>query len=344
MTKQAIFLLLVGATLAVTDAIFLSQNKNAFYESFLIDARKEEIEDSYQEDWARNRYQLLYGILNSDYFKDYTFVKLLGKGSFGTVLEAKYGSDRVSVKIMFDDDSYSNCVDAEKNYNQIKNIDGIKYIIRASSPKKFAKYGQNACSIIMERAFPTESVMFSARNSRLDLTYNSERFVRFAEKLIEGFYTINYIGKLYHADVKPDNIMYIKDQNREVEPRIIDFDLTFKKLHPTYNPGYIIYTLTYRPPELTRLVAKTNPTPLERPAMRAYKYDPEFKEECWAVGKSISDILNVNRIYIDSTNDKIVALKEVLSEMTETSISKRITIEKALQKVRVINGNVIRLI
>ncbi len=78
--------------------------------------------------------------------------------------------------------------------------------------------------------------------------------------------------------------------------------------------------------------------------MRAYKYDPEFKEECWAVGKSIEHIIKVNRHYLDSTNEKLVALKAVLSEMTSNSLTLRITIEEALLKVRKINGKGIRLI
>lgn len=344
MTKTIIFIILISSTLAVADKLFWTANKSNFYSSFLQDAVDEKIKEELQEEWAKNRYQLLYGILNSDYFEDYSFTKMLGRGSFGTVLEAKFGDDKVSVKIMFDNSRYSNCDDAEKNYNQLKVVDGIKYLIETSPPKKFAKYSQYACAIIMERAFPTESVMFSWKDTQEELTFNTERFVRFAERLIEGFYTINYIGKFYHADVKPDNIMYIKDNNNEVEPRIIDFDLTFKKLTPNYNPGFIIYTITYRPPELKRLVPNTNPTPEEKPAMRAYKYDPEFKEECWAVGKSIEHIIKVNRHYLDSTNEKLVALKEVLSEMTSTSLTLRITIEEALLKVRKINGKGIRLI
>lgn len=290
---------------------------------------------------SEDQVKFIFSVLKNPAFENLTFMKVLGKGSYGTVFEAtrKDNGQSVSVKFMFQtNDKYAECVETYETYQKLASVEGVKYLIQIDPPKFFNTGSSYACTMTMEKGTATDKPFFTTQDA--DKRKNTAEFVQYMVRLLESFYTINFKARFYHGDVKPGNILFMRT-DKGLEPRIIDFDLIFKKKSDHYNPSNIIYTLDYRPPELRRIVKATNPTAEERRELRKYNYDADFREESWAVGKTILDIIasNERKGTILSSDSALNQIRAIAGKMTTTGIGERICTEIAYQEaLKVVEG------
>lgn len=341
MIRPSIIILLAGLALAEVDDKWWAKTREALKAEYLDDNTY-----SYDKKWTpaqitqytTDQIKFIYSVFRNEVFADLTFKSKLGKGSYGTVFEGvrKDNGQSVSVKFMFQDDKdYSDCVKTYKTYQKLASVEGVKYIINIEEPKFFHIGNLYACTMTMEKGTDTTKPMFSSTDT--NLRENTRQLVEFLVKLLEGFYTINFIAHFYHGDVKPGNILFLRT-DKGIEPRIIDFDLIYKKQTDHYNPGNIIYTLDYRPPELRALVRDTNPTTTERAKLKEYLYDADYREESWSVGTTLKKIIstNENTRLILSSDSKLIELRGILDKMTSSNIGPRICTEVAYNLAKTI--------
>lgn len=198
------------------------------------------------------------------------------------------------------------------------------------------------CTIVMEHTLPTTEKIFNKKSAD-DLIVNTKLFVQFVHRIIESYYILNFKGKTYHGDIKPPNQMYLWNKAGELEPKMIDFDISFTMSDPKFNPKYIPYTWLYRSRELRLFSAKTNPSARELAAFAKYTFDPEFKEEAWAVAKMIKAIVDTNKEYLNAKDLTFRKVLLVVEKMYDEDVKARLSNEQAyfeiskfLEKLRVI--------
>lgn len=324
-------IMLTLSAASLVDKTWYTSVRSKLKDRFMEDLNSSKLTFVERQERVDAQLNMVYGILNSSMQGDFTFFNLLGMGSFGIVFEGKNDLGKlISVKIMFDDSKYSNCLEAYNSYKALSSNPAIKYLIKIEDPNYFDKGGVYACSMLMERGYPTDKAMFPKDSAKTDSAANTLKLGVFITKLLEGHYTMTHLGGYYHGDVKPENLLYVKTETG-LEPRIIDFDLVFKKKNMHYNPGNIIYTLTYRPPELRLIVPKTNPTAEQKIALRKYRYDADFREESWSVGKTIAKILSLNEEFVDFESTKFRKLRRIVDDLTANEIRNRICLQEAFE-------------
>ena len=282
-----------------------------------------------------SKFKLIQASLNSKKFSQFTFDKIEGMGSYGVVFSGNDQTPKspISAKIQFEKlETAPGCTTTYLNFESLNSIPGTKYLIKMQPPIIFKLQNNFACGLVMEKGTVSTTPIFNDLD--LQKLVNNDRMIRFMVRLLEGFYSINTIGGFYHADVKPENILFVEFGN-EIEPRIIDFDLMFKKISPHFNPGRALYTLDYRAPELRAILPSTNIENREQLLkLREYEFDADFREEAWAVGMSMSAILKTNEKWLDLTDTKMVALLGIIELLSKKDIRLRICTEKAFNRAR----------
>lgn len=279
--------------------------------------------------------KLIQASLNSKNLSKFIFNQIEGMGSYGIVFSGKEEilNTPISVKIQFEKlDTAPECTSTYLNYLNLNSIPGVKYLIAMQAPLIFKLSGSFACGLLMEKGVVSTKPMF--KDTDVPKSENNDKMIGFMVKLLEGFYTINFIGGYYHADVKPENILFIESEDT-IEPRIIDFDLMFKKVSPHFNPNRALYTLDQRAPELRSILPSTNIRNKEQLAkLKEYEFDADFREEAWAVGVSMNEILKVNENWLDLTDLKMKKLQEIIELLSERDIRLRICTEKAFNRAQ----------
>lgn len=191
---------------------------------------------------------------------------------------------------------------------------------------------------------------------------NTDLFYDFVTETVDNFRILHFNCHFYHGDVKPENIIFVADKtSNRIGSRIIDLDLTFKSpemvceelnidyyagvykatsrgdppnpLPPDFrkkcNPNHLIYNLELRAPEL-RAIVPTN-TYDENQAVRKQQkeaqfnrvWDKDFKEEAYAVGIAIDEIVTTNQENIEMESRKIEDVKFVIGQLTKSNVSQR---------------------
>ena len=281
------------------------------------------------------RIKAIKSILSLDILDDYHFSKEIGHGTFGFVFAAR---DRDYAKWAFkisfeDDENLEVCNDAYNAYKILADK-GVQYIINMKKPIdvsiKPQTGGYFACGTLMERGTDLKAPILTVDDYGKPET--ERKFFDFMHKLLDGYYQINFKANSYHGDQKPANILSVESAHGILEPRIIDFDLMFEKKYEGFHPGFMLYTLDYRPPELRSIVPQTNiKTQLEKQNYRSYKFNSEFKEDAFAVGVTFKQILATNSLYLDQKNPYIVDLKNIVAGLLAQKVSSRLSTKAAMK-------------
>ena len=350
MSKLLSLVLIFAVALAKVDPYWWRVNKSSLkkdyfkefvrndlsYEDALSEKEIQKL-DTHNQELAQQRVDFLEKYLNDPRFDDFTFKEILGRGSYGMVFSAeglkgtKY--EDFTIKMMWESDPKN--LEAENSYRMYSALEdaGVPYLISTEEPfcSTDSKKGLILCGIMMERALPVTKPMFAAAVSAEQREENTVDFIRFAIRTLYGFSIMHFQAKYLHADIKPDNLMYIKTAQGEIKPRIIDFDLTFNR-RKLLNPGFLTYTPDFRPPELLAIAPTNHLGGAGYKKLRAYVYDSEFKEDAYALGLTLQKILRINEPLLKLGSGRVEALKGILKAMTQTSLSLRINTKEAYER------------
>jgi len=298
-----------------------------------------------KEDSVTNRVNLVKIVLQDAEYYDINFYSYLGAGSYGIVLSGIYtdGTNRKkTIKIHFEDaDDCDSGLDAFNKYQRIMATEKAKFIIEIEEPKKFND-GQHhyACAFLMEKAYDTNDLQF--KDGIGNKLANTNNMIHFTVSAIEAFYRLNFQSIFYHGDVKPQNLVWVKNKFGLTEVRIIDLDLAFSPkfdyLIPDLSqapipkfkaPNFVVYTLRYRSPELRIFIPGGDYK--NRKELEEYRenchFDLKFKEEAYAVGKTLTEIINYTNYdtFIDKTDTRIVKILRVLNGMQTHNVNDRLS-------------------
>ena len=271
-------------------------------------------------------------VLNQPEYGKIRFYSLSGSGTYGYVFSGINDKDqKLAIKVHFEDSkSCDSCWNAYKSQQAIIATEKVKYIIKMERPVVYEMAGSTktyVCAFLMEKGYVASSPMF-ADPKKMDS--NTNKIVNFIEKTVEGFAYLNFGAGFYHADVKPANLLWVNVKDGLIEPRIIDFDLSFKTEINSGKTGFknfgdAAYTRDYRSPELLSFIPKWD---FENDSQRAiyerdFVFDVLYREESFAVGKSLREILKINESLINVNDDRIINIDETLKNMMISKIGDR---------------------
>lgn len=197
---------------------------------------------------------------------DYTPIKLLGKGAFGTVYSAQSPTKEiVAIKKVLEDPHYKNRELSIMTLLHNQNCIALKSSFKTKDPKTEKVY----LHIIMEYLPLSLSGFISTyRQQRM---YPPIFFVKlFAFQLFSGLNYLHQIG-VTHRDIKPQNIL-VDPENGVL--KICDFG-SAKKIKPGETSIAYIASRFYRAPELV---------------LGSTHYS--FSIDIWAAGCVIAEIIN----------------------------------------------------
>lgn len=170
----------------------------------------------------------------------YTFTKRLGRGSFGTVWEAKTGSGEVvAIKVVpLDEEGIPSLLEMSimMSYSH-------PYINKALHVETS---GRNLC-IVQEKAdADLEAVICTKRGDGMvsPSPLPLDLWEKWVGQLLQAIYQMHQEG-LIHADIKPQNCLIFG-----TTIKVTDFSLTLKKIRTEDTFSQSIATIHYRAPEV----------------------------------------------------------------------------------------------
>lgn len=238
--------------------------------------------------------------------------KYISHGSYGVVLHSTYinsgASQSIAAKVMLVEDQ-AECEQTEI-ISKLTNANA-KYILKMYFRKYFGLVSGDSikhhfCVLGLELGVKSLDEKIFARS--FDLSANTQEFIEIVVKLLRGFKYMNFEAKCTHGDIKPPNMILVNN-NGILEPRIIDFDLSFqpetlKNKFGKRGLERIIYTENYRPPEML-VFCPDNSCEGYKDEMYAnlrmkfymmyYEFSLECKEDAFALGLSLKDIIDLNK-------------------------------------------------
>jgi serine/threonine protein kinase len=280
-----------------------------------------------------NHYKEIISRIEEDRYK---LTKFLGSGSYGVVFSASYRNKILAIKIM-EVRSQKEC-EEHSIINEMKNA-GARYLISLFK-NQFVEMDKNNkkvnfCLLFLEGGLQSlEKPIFTAES---DKSENSKVLGQIFSKIIESVYSLNSIAGYLHADLKPANIIVTKSSEYRLEPRIIDFDLVMKrkdfiKKSGIVRPEFVVYTVRYRPPEIRFFCPSTNcdMEPNDINDQRAdyyyqyYVFNNEFKEDAYAIGKTLADIYEINQEFINESDEFLnLTLLNIIQNLKNHNVAKR---------------------
>lgn len=309
--------------------------------------------------------------MNTDYLKDFVFEEFLGSGTYGYVFLAERKGENIALKISFESNAgYQDCRGAFNVVNKIRSGGSVEYLINMEKPITFKLEAepkktpnlQNGnkiknllndpsteerffCVIPMDEGLAANHLLVST--TTVPTIRNTYRMIGFMIRLLRAFAMLNFNAGVYHADVKPENLLvkYV-GKERVMHPVVIDFDLTMIKKETTQHFDGLKYTLGYRSPELTKIVPggdfekrDLSKRAIQVNAFDAYIINNEFKEEAYAVGKTMDKILKSHETEnIMIMNDpNYLILKGIIADMLKSSIGERISTKTAYKRAMTID-------
>ena len=159
-------------------------------------------------------------------------------------------------------------------------------------------------------------------------------FGLYLKDIIGSVADLHFEAGYYHGDLRPDNIFTYLPHVTSPRPMIGDFNHMFKKETPTFNPRFIMYHPKYRPPELLDIVTTNSiQTRDQAQAFSLYKFNPEFKEESYVLGKTLKRIYFSNIKHMNSKSEFLQKLQRIILALCVEDIDKRVTSLQAKMKI-----------
>lgn len=148
--------------------------------------------------------------------------------------------------------------------------------------------------------------------------------LRFLGRLIQSFAEINFKGKVLHGNIQPEKIkikvsQYLNPSEVDVEPVIIDFDLSLENpKEKDISDIQLRYAPLYRPSEMSQATIGQSHDKTQNwySNWQNYKYSGEFIEDSYALGVTILSILEIQYKNVDRNSDEYDKLLNLLSKMT----------------------------
>lgn len=254
--------------------------------------------------------------------------KVIGMGGYGFVVEAtKAGHVKpIALKVSKNEDQDCSDFPLFKKINDLHLLQTIHfYALHSLTMTKNVHQPTTTTSFVLQNTLSKDNVKEVnsyycitelektevSLDKELPIDFQTKQcpdrstfFTYITYKLLVAFEEFNFKRSLLHGEVKPPNLVLVKDSSSPClyEPRIIDFDLTFKlnMEQKPINPPHILYTLTYRSPEIIKFCPTNNckdekgsRDPL-RKFCAEYVCSREFKEDAYALGATIENILTLN--------------------------------------------------
>lgn len=267
---------------------------------------------------------------------EYEFLDVLGSGSLGIFLKASNKGNEFVLRFMFV--SPEECKEIKKEYNKLQSIQGSDEIIAilSESNSNLLLQGTSDYSPCVFKIEIGESgyVPIFNNHQTTDLKKNSEIFYKFAITLISCFYKFHSLFGYFHGNINPESLIYKKGVTTgQIVVKLIELDSMFpnpnihvKKEQINSNekhfyPEYSIYNLKFRPPELISIIPgesfdldeKVKKSQLDQ--MKNYQWSVDYKEESYAVGATLKEIVEINSKFIDADNPNIKKLNLAITKL-----------------------------
>ena len=229
-------------------------------------------------------------------FKQYTYVKFLGKGVQAVVNQHKDQNQIIAVK------NYLPTADGDIDFGAIKEVNFLQKLVRCSHVNQLIDVDfivtQDSLFIRLATNYYTSDLDYFIRTQSIDVKLNY--FSSITNQLLEALYVLHYRG-IIHCDIKPPNIM-IDDQNRVY---LADFGLAVQ----------LPCDEKYRDILLTR---QGSPLYLA-PEILTYNDYYNDKIDLWSLGITLLEYLTNNivtdppMIFLNNNEDNVSIIYQILT-------------------------------
>lgn len=210
--------------------------------------------------------------------QNYNFMKVLGQGRYGQVYKAvnKQTGEIVACKVVKRKDEYLrelNHLVAIENAYGILPLKGVSF----ADKQMIMEFQLGECSLRdhLSQLKPTDPLVYS------------NTVIGWFEEILKSIVDIHK-HRILHRDIKPDNIVMVKENDQFV-PKIIDFGLSKRIVGDcamSDSIWYDVYTCYYRPPELWQKDPRTH-------EYRKYS----IKAESWALGCLLIEMITQKVVF-----------------------------------------------
>jgi hypothetical protein len=296
---------------------------------------------------------------------NYEVVGYIGSGAKGIVLKGNYLKEshgepkERAIKVSYNGQADEIITEDELKYLNSQNSTSVIKLFEEFVIEKFSRKLQRNIYYtidVLELGYQSlEKELFSGKKMEVNKKRNAEVLADLFLKIIDAFNDFNFVHNYVHGDIKPANLVVFKESTGLYNVRIIDLDFSFQiNMGEKIHPFSVLYSLNYRPPEMKE-ICPTNmcegdfksDKPLFDRLKKTYqelKIDIQridficehyvmnelFKEDAYAVGKTLSDILNLNIDMVDSSNPTLVyAQNTLIPNLMKANPKERIHLLKA---------------
>lgn len=141
---------------------------------------------------------------------------------------------------------------------------------------------------------------------------NTNTLLRWFLEIARGGRNINAQGIL-HGDIKPPNMILTRDSNGQLHAEHIDFDLIYDPQNERNPNSQLRYTQLFRAPwiEANAQIKKRN-TDQGVVEKTYYTYDSVFREDTYAIAKSMLLIGQKNKDFLNMADERLIKLQDYL--------------------------------
>lgn len=189
---------------------------------------------------------------------------------------------------------------------------------------------------------PIPSLISSTEKKR-----NTEIFIDIIQQITELVGAINKKHGVLHGDIKPQHIFLFKNRKSQYEAKIIESRLAFRPQDVLNdkgirNPGWLTYHPTFRAPEIQMFCPGSSCIDplLEDPEInqylyeKYYSYDPECREDSYALALSLEQILDINKDFLDLEDQLLNHIyNSIIPEMKQLRIDTRVNAAVAAEQI-----------
>ena len=301
--------------------------------------------------------------------KKLKFLEIKFYRSYPIILKCETEKNEEALYYLFiDDEKWTECSKYEKGYETFKD-NHPENIIRMESPTKTPFLTNNyvadsyVCGIEMEYGVLSMDKIFTQTSDENKKVANTAQMYQIVLGLLEGFDYIQYVTRNYHGIAHQDNWIIAKDEHNNLIPKIKDFNKLFQ--HPNIacrtdkntayydtennsdrfvrankcNPGKLKFTLPNCPPELKNFWKKIVNSVAglrgqDQTNYVRYRWNIDFKEEVYALGFSIEQMIRSNKDELCETCDSMKTIHLVTHWMTKSNINERCKLSEAIKKLQ----------